>query len=114
MLAGGLVLFAIVYSGAALAQDLWVFGILFALYGVYAAATEGVGKAWVSTLCAKADTGAALGTLGGLSSLAALVASTGAGLLWEWRGPGATFGLAAVVALGVAGYLARLRVAPQT
>ena len=114
MLAGGLVLFAVVYGGAALAQDLWVFGTLFALYGVYAAATEGVGKAWVSTLCAKADTGAALGTLGGLSSLAALVASTGAGLLWEWRGPGATFGLAAVVALGVAGYLARLRVAPQT
>ena len=112
LLVAGLVLFAGVYGGVALVHDLWAFGALFALYGVYAAATEGVAKAWVSTLCAKSDTGAALGTLGGLSSLAALVASTGAGALWQWRGPGATFGVAAVVALAVAGYLARLRVAP--
>lgn len=109
LLVAGLVAFAAVYGGVAFARHDWEFGALFGLYGMYAAATEGVGKAWVSTLCAKADTGAALGTLAGLSSLAALVASTGAGLLWQWRGPGATFGLAAAVALGVAAYLARVR-----
>ena len=112
LLVAGLVLFAGVYGGVALAHTWQAFAVLFALYGVYAAATEGVAKAWVSTLCSKSDTGAALGTFAGLSSLAALVASTGAGLLWQWRGPGATFGLAAVVALAVAGYLVRLRVAP--
>ena len=109
LLVSGLVVFAGVYGGVALVHDLWAFGALFVLYGVYAAATEGVGKAWVSMLCARPDTGAALGTFAGLSSLAALVASVGAGLLWQWRGPGATFGLAAAVALGVAGYLARVQ-----
>ncbi|WP_460623728.1 MFS transporter [Hymenobacter tenuis] len=108
LLTGGLVVFAGVYGGMALAHDGWVFGLLFACYGLYAAATEGVGKAWISTLCAPSDTGAALGTLGGLSSLAALGASAGAGLLWQWQGAGLTFGLAAAVALGVAGYLARV------
>ncbi len=110
LLATGLAAFGAVYAGMVLAHDLWTFGILFGLYGVYAAATEGVAKAWVSTLCAPADAGAALGTFAGLSSVAALGASAGAGLLWQWRGPGATFGLTAVVAVGVAGYLARLRV----
>ena len=110
LLVGGLLVFAGVYGGVALAHDLWAFGALFALYGLYAAATEGVGKAWVSTLCAKADTGAALGTFAGLSSLAALVASTGAGLLWQEFGPLPTVGLAAAVALAVAAYLARVRV----
>ena len=109
LLAAGLAAFGAVYAGMALAHDLWAFGVLFGLYGVYAAATEGVGKAWVSTLCAPADAGAALGTFAGLSSVAALGASAGAGLLWQWRGPGLAFGLTAAVALGVAGYLARLK-----
>jgi len=72
------------YGGLALVHGRWIFRELFALYGLYAAATEGVSKAWGSTLCAKADTGAALCTLGGLSSLAALGASAEAGLLWQW------------------------------
>ena len=109
LLAAGLLVFAGVYGGMAFVREGWAFAVLFGLYGLYAAATEGVGKAWVSTLCAKPDTGAALGTLGGLSSLAALGASAGAGLLWQVRGPGLTFGLAAAVALGVAGYLALVR-----
>ena len=109
LLVGGLVLFAAVYGGVALAHDRWVFGALFALYGLYAASTEGVAKAWVSNLCARSDTGAALGTFGGLASLAALGASLGAGALWQLAGPGWTFGLAAVAALSVAVYLARFR-----
>ncbi len=109
LLVGGLLVFAAVYGGVALARGWWAFGALFALYGVYAASTEGVAKAWVSNLCAKADTGAALGTLAGLSSLAALGASVGAGLLWQLAGPGWTFGVAAAAALAVAGYLATRR-----
>ena len=105
LLVGGLLVFAGVYGGVVLAHDMWTFGALFALYGLYAAATEGVGKAWVSTLCNKADTGAALGTLGGLSSLAALLASGLTGVLWQWRGPELPFRLAAGAALAVALYL---------
>jgi len=112
LLVGGLLAFAVVYGGVALAHDRWAFAALFALYGLYAASTEGVAKAWVSNLCAKADTGAALGTFGGLGSLAALVASLGAGALWQLAGPGWTFGVAAVAALGVAAYLAVAQVEP--
>ena len=64
----------------------------------------------MSNLCAKSDTGAALGTFGGLGSLAALVASVGAGALWQLDGPGWTFGVAAVAAVSVALYLTRLPV----
>ena len=94
------------YGGIALARSGGAFAALFALYGLYAASTEGVAKAWISNLCAPADTGAALGTFGGLGSLAALGASLGAGAVWQVAGPGWTFGLAAGAALSVAGYLA--------
>ena len=106
LLVGGLLAFAAVYGGVTLAHSGWTFAALFALYGLYAASTEGVAKAWVSNLCAKSDTGAALGTFGGLGSLAALGASLGAGALWQLAGPGWTFGVAAIAALGVAAYLA--------
>ncbi len=112
LLVGGLLAFAAVYGGVALAHEHWTFAALFALYGLYAASTEGVAKAWVSNLCAKPDTGAALGTFSGLGSLAALVASLGAGALWQLAGPGWTFGVAAVAALGMAGYLAQIQL-PQ-
>jgi hypothetical protein len=71
-----------------------------------------VAKAWLSNLCAQSDTGAALGTFGGLGSLAALVASVGAGALWQFAGPAWTFGLAAGAALGLAAYLALVQVRP--
>ncbi|GAA4509411.1 MFS transporter [Hymenobacter ginsengisoli] len=109
LLVAGFLAFAGVYGGLALTTNAWAIGGLFAVYGLYAAATEGVGKSWVSTLCAKADAGAALGTLGGLSSLAALGASAVAGLLWQWQGSVLPFGLAAIVAIGTALYLAQLR-----
>ena len=44
----GLSLFAIVYFGMATNTNLYVFFGLFFLYGVYAAATEGISKAWIS------------------------------------------------------------------
>jgi MFS family permease len=105
----GLVLFAVVYGGATLAHSGWLFGVLFGLYGIYGAATEGVGKAWLSQLCQPAEKGAALGTFAGLSSLAALVASVLTGFLWHTLGPAVAFGLPAAVAVGTAIFLATLR-----
>ena len=114
LLVGGLFGFAAVYGGMALAHSGWAFAGLFAGYGLYAASTEGVAKAWVSNLCAKSDTGAALGTFGGLGSLAALGASLGAGALWQLAGPGWAFGVAAAAAAGVAVYLAQIRLPQPT
>ncbi|UOQ55104.1 MFS transporter [Hymenobacter cellulosivorans] len=102
----GLLLFALVYGVATQLHSWQSFGVLFGLYGLYAAATEGVGKAWLSQLCSPTDKGAALGTFAGLSSLAALGASTLTGLVWQLLGASAAFGLSAVVATAVAGYIA--------
>ncbi|KAA9332208.1 MFS transporter [Hymenobacter busanensis] len=109
VLAVGLLLFAVVYAGAAQVHTWWLFGALFGLYGLYAAATEGIGKAWISRLCAPTDKGAALGTFAGLSSLAALMASALTGVVWQTLGPQAAFGLSAAVAAAVAGFVATRR-----
>lgn len=46
----GLTLFALVYLGIAFNTFLYGFFVLFFLYGVYAAATEGISKAWISPI----------------------------------------------------------------
>ena len=52
----GLALFAAVYFGMASNTNLYVFGVLFFLYGIYASATEGISKAWISNITDKKDT----------------------------------------------------------
>ncbi|MFM2369975.1 MAG: hypothetical protein RL619_2292, partial [Bacteroidota bacterium] len=44
----GLSLFAIVYFGMAFSKSIYTIALLFFIYGVYAAATEGISKAWIS------------------------------------------------------------------
>lgn len=46
----GLALFSIVYFGMAINTNLYFFFALFFLYGIYASATEGISKAWISFL----------------------------------------------------------------
>jgi MFS family permease len=78
----GLFLFATVYLGMALSDHVILFGILFVIYGIYAAATESVSKAWISNLAEKKDTATAIGTYTGLQSIATLISSSVAGLIW--------------------------------
>lgn len=85
----GLLIFAIVYGGMAINEQLYLFFLLFFLYGLYAAATEGVSKAWITNICAKEDTATAIGTYTAFQSICTMIASTLAGLLWftfgsEW------------------------------
>jgi len=82
----GLVLFAVVYLGMALTSNIYIYLLLFFLYGLYAAATEGIAKAWISNITDPKDTATAIGTFSGFQSLAAMVASSLAGLLWFWFG----------------------------
>lgn len=105
----GLLVFAAVYAGMSLATEWWHFGVLFAAYGLYAAATEGVAKAWISGLVPQRETGTAIGTLSAAESLAGLVASSAAGIVWVTFGASALFIGTAVLALLVAAYVARLR-----
>lgn len=78
----GLIVFSLVYSGMALNTNIYLFFGLFFLYGIYAAATEGISKAWISNISDKKDTATAIGTFSGLQSICTMLASTLTGLIW--------------------------------
>ncbi len=101
----GLFIFAIVYAGFAVNNSVAIFLLLFALYGLYAAATDGIAKAWVSNIANKNETATAIGTYTGLQSIAALFASSICGLLWYKIGAKETFLITAIVAIIVIIYL---------
>ena len=104
----GLMLFAAVYFGMAFAHTWVAFVVLFLLYGIYAAATEGVSKAWISNICEKSHTATAIGAFTGFQSIATLLASSLAGWVWYTWGASATFLLSAIVVLLVALYVSQL------
>lgn len=97
----GLALFALVYFGMALTSSIYIYLILFFLYGLYAAATEGIAKAWISNITDPKDTATAIGSFAGYQSIASLIASSLAGAIWFWVGAEAAFLSTAVVTGGV-------------
>jgi MFS family permease len=102
----GILLFAFVYLGMALSTDLYMIIGCFFLYGIYAAATEGISKAWISNICEKKDTATAIGTYSAFQSLFALLASSVAGLVWYGFGAQAVFLMSALGAILVFFYIA--------
>ena len=101
----GLSTFAIVYAGMATIKTQYLFYVLFFLYGIYAAATEGVSKAWISNITDKKDTATAIGTYSGFQSICTLVASSLAGLIWFQWGAMVTFLVTATAAIAVIVYI---------
>ena len=95
-LISGLLLFACVYIGMSVIHDIYIFFILFFLYAVYAAATEGISKAWISNISERKDTATAIGMYSGFQSLCTMAASSMAGVIWFQFGAGATFLLTGV------------------
>ncbi len=103
--AAGLLLFAIVYVGFALNRSPHMVWVLFAVYGFYTALTDGVGKAYASTLIREEFRATGMGVFQMASGMAGILASSAAGLLWQRFGApaaflyGATTAVAAVVLL---------------
>ncbi len=87
----GLVLFAIVYFGMSLSPDLYLIIGLFFIYGIYAAATEGISKAWISNIIDKKDMATAIGTYSGFQSIFTMLASSLTGLIWYQFGATTAF-----------------------
>jgi MFS family permease len=104
----GLFVFAVVYSGLAITESQYGFFALFFLYGIYAAATEGISKAWISNIADRKDTATAIGTFTGLQSVCSLLASTLTGILWFYAGAAVAFFATALAALVVAAYFLTL------
>jgi MFS family permease len=101
ILSGGLGVFALVYLGLAITSHGWAVWPLFAVYGVYIAATEGVARAWIAnTIPDRAAVGTAYGVFYLATAVATLAASVVAGVLWSYVSPRAPFvvGAAAAVA----------------
>ncbi len=95
----GFLVFALIYFGFAIAKHPLTAWVLFVLYGVYYALTEGVQRALVADLVPAELRGTAMGTFNFSIGLAALPASFAGGLLWDVYGPAATFYYGAAMAL---------------
>lgn len=95
LILGGWLAYALVYLGFALSRTGAQVWVLFGLYGLYYAATEGAAKALVADLVHESQRGTAYGLYNAAVGLMALPASLIAGLLWQGVGGWGGFGPAA-------------------
>jgi MFS family permease len=111
----GLLMFAIVYFGMSFSHNLYLFIALFFLYGIYAAATEGIAKAWISNITDKKDTATAIGTYSGFQSICTMLASSLAGFIWFEFGASVTFIVTGIATLFVILYfMVSIKTKPTT
>lgn len=99
VLVGGMIVFAAVYAGFSFATQTWHVVALFVVYGLYIAATDGVGKAFAVDLVPRELRATSIGLLGTLTGVATLAASSIAGVLWDAVRPQAPFVFGAAGAL---------------
>lgn len=97
----GLFLFALVYLGFAVVSSTVIVFVLFFLYGAYAAATEGITKAWITNMAHDKNTATAIGFYTSCESVCTLLASSIAGALWAGFGSFYTFGITAIISFFV-------------
>lgn len=101
---GGLLLFAAVYGIFGTATSTVVVFAGFFIYGIYAAATESIAKAWITNSAHHNQTGTAVGFYTSGQSICSLLASAIAGLLWSGISSTATFLFSATAAVLLAVY----------
>lgn len=108
LLVTGWLIFAIVYLAYALGPEPLLAAGLFVVYGLYYAATEGVGRALVADLVSSRSRATAYGVYYGVLGVATLPASVLAGVLWQWLSPSAPFFVGATLAVLASAALAVL------
>jgi MFS family permease len=95
----GWTVYGLVYLGFALSHtgvEIWV---LFGVYGIYYALTEGVAKALVADIVPQEQRGTAYGLFNAAIGFAALPASLSAGILWQLVNPAAPFVFGAILSI---------------
>jgi MFS family permease len=106
----GLVFFGVGYAGLGLTTDPVTAWLLIGVYGLFTGCTDGVGKAWISSLVGSDLQASAQGVFQGASGFAVLGAGLWAGFLWGADGrlplliSGIVGGVFAVGLLAVAVY----------
>ncbi|GAB4150206.1 MAG: MFS transporter [Ignavibacteriales bacterium] len=98
----GMIIFSLVYLGFAISSSSLMMWLLFSLYGIYAASTEGVTKAWISDIIPDESRGSAIGLLTSFSSFAIMFGSIFTGFLWDNFGSAVPFLISAVVSFLIA------------
>ncbi len=94
----GFVLFAGLYYGFAVAKSTAAVWVLFSLYGVFMGLTEGIQKAFLTTIIPPDFKATAFGVYATAVGFATLPASLIGGLLWDRVSPAATFYFGAATA----------------
>ncbi len=105
----GLIMFSAVYLGFAISDNFILTWILFALYGIYAAATEGILKAWVADIVSYEKVASAVGLITMVSSIAMFSGSVLTGYLWDRFGSSVPFYFSSLVSLIVAFSLIKIK-----
>lgn len=115
LILGGWLAYGLIYIGFSAAQTGGQVWLLFGLYGLYYAASEGAAKAYVADLVPAERRGTAYGLFNAAIALTALPASLIAGLLWQgfgaWNGfgPGAPFLFGATMSLAGLALFSRIK-----
>lgn len=98
--AGGLVVFASVYFFFGIIDSTYWIWVLFPIYGIYIAATDGVSKAYISEFITPDVSGNFFGAYHMLNAVGNFTASFIGGVLWSVFSPSATFYYGSVMAAG--------------
>ncbi len=96
----GLLVFSLVYFAINLNGSLVWLIVVFAIYGLFNASTEGISKALITNLVNPEETATALGSYNSFASISTLLASSLTGLIWNFYGS-----TVALVLSGVVGFL---------
>ena len=102
LIIGGWIAYGLVYLGLALSHTGWHVWVLYGLYGIYYAATDGVARALVADIVPAERRGTAYGLYNAAIGITALPASFIAGLLWQGAGAWTGFGPSAPFYFGAA------------
>jgi len=94
----GFLLFSAVYLSFGLTNSPVILWVLFPVYGIYMALTEGVSKAYISNLVPQEKIGTVFGVYQTTIGLTLFLASLISGLLWTYLGVSAPFIFGSIMA----------------
>jgi len=112
LIAGGWLVYALVYAGFALSASLAGLIFWFMVYGIYYGAVEGTERALVADFARPTQKGTAFGVYNGVAGIGALISSVVFGLLWKIFGAAVAFASGAALAMLAAMLLFALVPAP--
>lgn len=88
---GGLLVFSVVYFFFGWVKNPAFLWVLFPIYGIYIAATDGVSKSYIAEFITKKESGTYFGAYYTVTAIGAFLASFIGGILWSKINPSATF-----------------------